>query len=88
VEPPQDLAWIPIVHRVAHPDVPLERAPRRGRENPVRRAHTNFHPNKGKWVTTSSIGSPIEAPWIEVATTDSYEPECETTMAFVTSSRT
>jgi predicted kinase len=82
----RNLAQIRIVHCSVDADVVLERKLRRGAENPVRLAHADHQPedpvaharnhNAFDRVT-------VDAPWIEVDTTNGYDPALSRIVAFV-----
>jgi predicted kinase len=86
LEPLQDLARIRIVHCAADPKLARERTLRRKKQNPVRQAHPD--PDQAEVGHNQFDRVSIEAPFIEVDTTDGYEPELDTIVAFVSSGRT
>jgi hypothetical protein len=74
------------VHCVLDPDVALERSLRR-REDPVRRAHADPGPEQRELGHKPFERVSIDAPSIEVDTTDGYEPDLETIVAFINGQR-
>jgi predicted kinase len=82
----RDLARIRIVHCVVPAEVALRRAQRRGSENRLRRAHADPAPGeaaeRARW-HESFDRVKVDAPWIEVDTTDGYAPGLEEIVAFV-----
>jgi predicted kinase len=83
LEPLQELAEIRIVHCVLDPDVALERTLQRRRDNPVRGAHADPGPEQARIGHNPFARVSIAAPWIEVDTTNGYEPDLETIVAFI-----
>ena len=86
LEPLRSLAQIRIVHCVVDEDVALERKVRRTEENPLRRAHADPAPHD---MAAHALGHAafervsVDAPWIEVDTTDGYKPRLNEIVAFV-----
>ncbi|MFL4909740.1 AAA family ATPase [Streptomyces sp. MMS24-I2-30] len=85
LEPLRPMARIRIVHCVVDPNVALERKQRRFEDNPVRRAHEDAP--QGDAVAHALSHSEfnrvsIDAPWIEVDTTDGYTPGLQEIAAF------
>jgi len=81
LEPLRGLARIRVVHCVVDADVALARMRQRWEENPVRRAHADaaaLSPGHGSFERVS-----LDAPWIEVDTTDGYHPGLDEVVAFV-----
>ena len=80
------LAELRIVHCVVDADVALERIRRRRADNPLRRAHVD---SAAQYDTALRMGHDtfdrvsIEAPQIEVDTTDGYRPGLSEIVAFV-----
>jgi predicted kinase len=83
LEPLRELAEIRIVHCVLDPDTALERTLHRRRDNGVRQAHADPRPDQTNLGHNPFERVSIEAPWVEVDTTDGYEPDLETIVAFV-----
>lgn len=85
LEPLQNLAQIRIVHCAVSAEVALARRARRMEEDPLRRAHELSRPDDA--VAEASRHDrfdrvSIDAPWMEVDTTDGYDPGLETIVAF------
>jgi predicted kinase len=81
LEPLRHLARIRIVHCMVAPDVALRRRLRRAEENPSRRAHAD--PRHGEPVAHHAFDRvSVDAPWIEVDTTDGYAPALREIVAF------
>jgi predicted kinase len=78
LEPLRQLARIRVVHCLADPDVALARRLRRDREDPRRRAHARLPDGAFNRVS-------VDAPWIEVNTTNGYDPELSGVVAFIES---
>jgi predicted kinase len=72
-----DLAEIRIVHCVVDADLAQARAVERAAKNPLRRAHAA--PSRVDQFDRVSV----DAPWIEVDTTDGYVPALSEVVAFV-----
>jgi predicted kinase len=90
LEPLQDLAQIRILHCAAAAEVALVRRLRRMNENPVRRAHEVPRPDGAVAHAPHHDGFErvsIDAPWMEVDTTDGYDPGFETVVAFASGRR-
>lgn len=87
LQPLQQLAQLRIVQCSVDPDMALQRTLRRTQENPVRQAHAD--PRRGTTRTGHNEFDPIslEAPSIQVDTTDGYAPDLNTIVAFINSSR-
>jgi predicted kinase len=76
------LAQIRIVHCVVDADVALQRRLRRAEENPLRRAHPD--PRRGDPAAQQAFDRvSVDAPWIEVDTTDGYLPRLSEIVTFV-----
>jgi predicted kinase len=73
------LARIRVVHCVVDADVALSRRLRRWEEDPLRRAHEHTRPGDAAAFDRVSV----DAPWIEVDTTDGYDPGLDKIVAFV-----
>lgn len=86
LEPFHGLARIRIVHAVVAADVAFQRIVRRNAENPLRRAHADLA-NGDAAARARSHSSfdrvSIDAPWIEVDTTDGYRPALSDIVEFV-----
>lgn len=86
LEPFQSLARIRIVHAVVAADVAFSRILRRTAQNPLRRAHAD--PTYRDAASQAQAHSAfdrvsIDAPWLEVDTTDGYHPVLSDVVAFV-----
>jgi predicted kinase len=80
------LARIRIVHCLVGADVALVRVKRRWEENPLRRAHGAGPPADAATYARSHRAFDrvsVDAPWIEVDTTDGYAPGLDEVVAFV-----
>jgi predicted kinase len=82
LEPLRGLAQVRIVHCVTDPATASTRNLRRWRENPLRRAHADLQP---PYATPFERVS-VDAPWIEVDTTDGYAPNLGEVVAFINGS--
>jgi predicted kinase len=89
LEPLRGLAQLRIVHCVVTHDVAFRRVLRRGQDNPIRRAHADpradrdladFARRRGTFDRVS-----VQAPWLEVDTTDGYKPGLDDIVRFVNS---
>jgi len=86
LQPLQHLARIRIVHCTVAAEVALERRVRRMDDDPSRRAHDVSRPGdvaaeEARHAAFDRVS--IDAPWLEVDTTDGFEPELEAIAAFV-----
>jgi len=86
LEPLRDLARLRVVHCVVDADVAFQRSLRRRAENPLRRAHAD--PGRADAaehaLRHNAFGRiSMDAPWIEVDTTDGYRPGLGEIVAFV-----
>jgi predicted kinase len=86
LEPFDGLARIRIVHAVVDADVAFERILRRREQNPLRRAHAD--PGCGDAASQVKAHDAfdrvsIDAPWLEVDTTEGYRPALSDIVAFV-----
>jgi predicted kinase len=86
LEPLRDLARLRIVHCVVDADVAWHRRLRRSQQDPLRRAHPDPRPEDA--ATTMRRHREfdrvsVRAPWIEVDTTDGYQPGLDEITAFV-----
>ena len=85
LEPLRDLAQIRIVHCTVAPDVAFRRSLRRGEENPLRAAHDDPGPGDAARSVRAHRAFDrvsVEAPRIEVDTTDGYRPGLGEIVAF------
>jgi predicted kinase len=86
LEPLRNLAQLRIVHCMVGTGVAFERRLRRRGQNPLRLAHADPGPDDA---AEHALGHnafdrvSVEAPWIEVDTTDGYRPELKEIVAFV-----
>jgi predicted kinase len=86
LEPLQDLVQLCIVHCVVDAHVAFERNLQRRKENPLRLAHADPGPNDlAEHALSHNVFDrlSVEAPWIEVDTTDGYRPGLKEIVAFV-----
>ncbi len=80
------LARLRVVHCTVDADVAFQRDLRRGRDNPVRRAHAD--PGPGDAAERAAAHRAfrrvsVDAPWLEVDTTDGYRPSFGQILSFV-----
>lgn len=89
--PLHGLAELRIVHCVAGDELAFRRALRRGLDNPVRRAHADpwsghdladFVRQRNAFDRVS-----VEAPWMEVDTSEGYQPGLDEIVRFVNAPR-
>jgi predicted kinase len=85
LEPLRGLAQIRIVHCMVTAGVAFERSLRRSEENPLRAAHADPRPGDAAdraraHQTFNRVA--VQAPWIEVDTTDGYRPGLSEIVAF------
>jgi predicted kinase len=85
LEPLRGRAQLRIVHCVVTADVAFGRSLRRGQENPLRAAHTD--PGPADEADSARAHQAfnrvtVQAPWIEVDTTDGYRPGLSEIVAF------
>jgi hypothetical protein len=87
LEPLRGLAQLRIVHCVVGDELAFRRVLRRGLDNPVRRAHADpwsgddladFARQRDAFDRVS-----VEAPWMEVDTSDGYQPGLDEIVRFV-----
>ena len=87
LEPLHGLAQLRIVHCVVTHDVAFRRVLQRGQDNPVRRAHADPRPDHDVADFARHRNAfdrvSVEAPWIEVDTTDGYKPGLDDIVRFV-----
>jgi predicted kinase len=84
--PMRDLAQLRIVHCAAGADVAFARSLRRREENPLRRAHADPGPlDAAEHALRHNAFDrvSVDAPWIEVDTTDGYRPALGEIVAFI-----
>jgi predicted kinase len=84
--PLRDLARLRLVHCVVDERTAFRRSLRRGQENPLRRAHADPGPADAEQVYRRHREFDrvsVDAPWIEVDTTDGYRPGLAEIAAFV-----
>ena len=78
LEPLRGLAHLRIVHCVVTHDVAFQRVLRRGQDSLVRRAHADPRPGHDLAEFARHRAAfdrvSVEAPWMEVDTTDGYKP--------------
>ncbi len=90
LEPLRDLAQLRIVHCVVASDIAFRRALQRSEDNPVRQAHVDPRSDRdmADFVRRRDAFDRVsmEAPWIEIDTTDGYRPEFDDILRFVKSS--
>ena len=84
--PLRDLAQLRIVHCAAGAGVAFARSLQRREDNPLRRAHAD--PGPGDAAEHARLHHAfgrvsVDAPWIEVDTTDGYRPGLGEILAFV-----
>jgi|HubBroStandDraft_6_1064221.scaffolds.fasta_scaffold292831_2 predicted kinase len=85
LEPLAGIAQLRIVHCVADAEVAFRRSLRRREADPLRRAHADPGPADAAERVRSHRAfdwPSLDAPWIEVDTTDSYVPDLEEIVAF------
>jgi predicted kinase len=87
LEPLLGLAQLRVVHCSVPPDAALSRALRRRESNPVRRAHADPGPDRDPEeyaiVRAAFERLSLEAPALEVDTTDGYQPALDVIVDFV-----
>jgi predicted kinase len=89
LEPFRGLAQLRIVHCVVSHEVAFRRVLQRSQDNPVRRAHAD--PGPGHDLVDFARRRDafdrisVEAPWMEVDTTDGYQPGVTEIVRFVNS---
>jgi predicted kinase len=85
LEPLRGRAQIRIVHCMVTAGVAFERSLRRGEENPLRAAHADPRPGDAARSARAHQAFnrvAVQAPWIEVDTTDGYRPGLRDIVAF------
>lgn len=89
LEPFRGLAHLRIVHCVVTHDVAFRRVLERSQDNPVRRAHADPTPDHDLADFARQRDAfdrvSVEAPWMEVDTTDGYQPGLNEIVRFVNS---
>ncbi|HMD94648.1 MAG TPA: AAA family ATPase [Trebonia sp.] len=86
LEPLRHLARIRVVHCVVPAEVALDRTLRRSAAEPPRRAHADPGPaDEADFLRRYSAFDRIsvDVPWIEVDTTDGYQPTLDHILAFL-----
>ena len=84
--PLRDLARLRVVHCTVGAEVAFARSLRRTQDNPLRRAHADPGPGDaaGHALRHHAFDRvSLDAPWIEVDTTDEYRPALSEIVAFV-----
>lgn len=77
LEPLRSLARVRIVHCTVEADVAFKRSLQRSEDNPLRLAHTDprsYHADDFIRRHRAFARVAVNAPWIEVDTTDGYRP--------------
>jgi predicted kinase len=83
LEPLLGLARLRIVHCTVDPDLASRRVRQRARDNPLRRAHADPGPGHRESGRPAFIRIALDAPSLEVDTTDGYQPGLDQIVAFV-----
>ena len=86
LEPLQELASIRVVHCTVPPEVAITRSLQRAGQNPLRRAHADPLPQDAAERIRQHRAFDrvsMDAPWIEVDTTDGYKPVFQQILTFV-----
>jgi predicted kinase len=86
LEPLRELAELRVVHCTVDADIAVARSLRRSVENPLRRAHADPRPQDSADRIRQHRAFDrvsVDAPWIEVDTTDGYQPELREIIAFI-----
>ena len=79
--PLRELSRIRVVHCVVDADTALARKRRRWTENPLRRAHADTAAHGLDHDSFDRVS--VDAPWLEVDTTDGYAPGLDQIVEFV-----
>jgi predicted kinase len=85
LEPLRSLAQLRVVHCTVSADVAFARILRRGQDDPLRRAHADPGPGDAAAHNRGHRGFDrvsVAAPWLEVDTTDGYQPRLSQIVAF------
>ena len=87
LEPLRGLARLRIAHCVVTAEVAFRRARRRGEDNPLRSVHADPRPDAdlAGFVRQRDAFDRVslEAPWMEVDTTDGYQPGLDEIVRFI-----
>ena len=87
LEPLRGLARLRIVHCVVGHDVALRRVLQRSQDNPVRQVHADPRADRDSADFARRRGTfdrvSVQAPWLEVDTTDGYKPGLDEIVRFV-----
>jgi predicted kinase len=86
LKPLQELARIRVVHCTVPPEVAITRSLLRAEQNPLRHAHADPRPHDAADRIRQHRAFDrvsVDAPWIEVDTTDGYEPALQQILTFV-----
>ena len=86
LEPFRGIARFRIVHCVVDAEIAFRRSLRRGAENPVRAAHADPGPSSAEESIRRHRAFDrvsVDASWIEVDTTDGYDPGLDQLVTFV-----
>ena len=89
LEPLRNLAQLRIVHCAVEADLAFNRSLKRSEKNPLRLAHTDpSSHDAAEYILRHSTFDRIsvDAPWIEIDTTDGYRPGLRQIVAFVNDS--
>ncbi len=87
LEPLRGLAHLRIVHCVVAPDIAFRRALHRSEDNPARRVHVGPRSDRDRAEFVRRRDAfervSVEAPWIEVDTTEGFRPGLDAIVRFV-----
>jgi predicted kinase len=89
LEPLRNLAQLRIVHCTVDADLAFNRNLQRSAEDPLRRAHLDPESRgTAEYIQRHSAFDrvSVDAPWIEIDTTDGYRPGLEQIVAFINAS--
>jgi predicted kinase len=86
LEPLRELARIRIVHCTVDAEVAFKRSMQRSQKNPLRRAHADLDLGEAadyiqRYRAFDRVS--VDAPWIEIDTTDGYRPGLGQIVAFI-----
>jgi predicted kinase len=81
LEPLRSLARLRIVHCTVAADVAVRRTLQRRHDDPLRRAHADPQETLQRYDAFDRVS--INAPWIEVDTTDGYRPGLQKIVMFI-----